>query len=348
MSERDDSLREALSDNGAFDPGKAKESREKVVSTFEAKMRKVERYLWVYLCLFCWLAVFALFQFLHATTTKDLLLNGLLFLIFIESTILMKLWYWIMNNKIAVLKEIKQLRLGALPAEGREDASPDAERLGGPLQGLSRWERRVCWVVLLGGAAIVGAVKESDTYWVPSSGGSLTSDGCVTLAADGSGSTVTEMSVVYQGLETKESFNYHAPKEMALRFTDSRGRKLPFTMSPQDGHVRYEVDLNRTIWPGQRFSYTRAQESPKCATREGDVWTYSMDYDYGYGTNEFSETVVLPEGAEIVSVDPWPVAVFTLTSRPTLRFEATRGRNEPFKYTVQYRLPPEPNGSSTE
>jgi len=48
--------------------------------------------------------------------------------------------------------------------------------------------------------------------------------------------------------------------------------------------------------------------------------------------------VVLPEGAEIVSITPWPVAKFTLKGRPTVRFEATRGRNDLFKYAVKYRL----------
>lgn len=348
MSQREDNLGKALSENGAFDPGKAKESREKVVSSFEAKMRKVERYLWAYMCLCCWLLVFALFHFFHSSTTKAMIFYGLLVLIFFETTILMKLWYWIANNKLTVLKEVKQLRLGGL-ADDSDDSSWPADRPRGSVPGLSRWERRVWWVVLIGGAAIVGAVKsESDTYWNPGAGATLTSDGCVTLAADGSGSTVTEMSFVYQAIEPRTSLSFYAPKETVLRFTDSRGRELPFTTSPQNGHVRYDIDLDRIVWPGQRFSYTRTQESPKCATREGNLWTYSTDYSYGYGTNEFAETVVLPEGAEIVSVDPWPVAKFTLTGRPTLRFEGTRGRNELFKYTVQYRLPPDPNGSSAE
>jgi hypothetical protein len=32
------------------------------------------------------------------------------------------------------------------------------------------------------------------------------------------------------------------------------------------------------------------------------------------------------------------LAKFTLNDKPTVRFEATRGHDDPFKYTVQYRL----------
>ena len=41
-----------------------------------------------------------------------------------DSTVLIKLWYWIMNNKIGVLKEIKQLQLQIAELAGKE---PPAE-----------------------------------------------------------------------------------------------------------------------------------------------------------------------------------------------------------------------------
>ena len=50
----------------------------------------------------------------------------------------------------------------------------------------------------------------------------------------------------------------------------------------------------------------------------------------------------------MAAVNPWPVAKFTLNKRPTLRFETRRGRNEPFKYSIQYRLPSEPADTTTE
>ena len=157
-------------------------------------------------------------------------------------------------------------------------------------------------------------------------------------APDGSGSAVTEMSLVYEGTLARRGFNFHAPKSAKIRFTDGRGREMPLTTSPQNGHVRYDVRLPRPVMPGRRFSYTRLSECPNSATAEGDVWTYSSDVAYGYDTNEISQTVVLPEGAEIVSANPWPVSAFTLQGKPTVRFEGTRARNETLRYTIKYRL----------
>ena len=334
-------LREALAQNGAYDPEQAEQLRNKTVGTFKAKMRKVERYLWVYICLCCWLVVFTLFHFMQSSTTKALLFYGILMLVFFETTILMKLWYWIMNNKISVLKAIKQIELGGaeITTEGPERGNVPL----GPLAGLSRRERAVWWVVLITGGVLVGAVKGPEVSdavgaWDLDQGGTLTSEGYITLAPDGGGWAVTEMSLVHEGVLALRGFSFHAPKSTKIRFTDGRGREMPFTTSPQNGHVRYDVRLLRPVMPGRRFSYTRLSECPSSATEEGGVWTYSADLSYGYDTNEFSQTVVLPEGAQIVSLNPWPVAKFTLSNRPTVRFEATRGHNDPFKYTVQYRL----------
>jgi hypothetical protein len=166
----------------------------------------------------------------------------------------------------------------------------------------------------------------------------LTSEGCVTLAADGSGSEVTEMSFLHQGTLARRGFNFHAPDAAVLRFTDSHGNDLPVETSTEHGHVRYIVHLPRPLMPGRRFSYTRTQKHAESATEKGGVWTHSADYSYAHDTNEFSQMVVLPEGAEIVSAKPCPVAKFTLSNKPVVRFEATRGYNDPFKYTVQYRL----------
>ena len=340
MSNPDD-LTEALTRNGAYDPEKAEELRTKMVGTFEASMRKVERYLWVYMCLCCWLFVFTSFHFMQSGSTKALLFYGILMFVFFATTILMKLWYSIMNNKISVLKAIKQVELGGVAAAA--DWPEKHKALQGPLAGLSRRERRVWWVVLIAGGALLGAVKGAEISgavdpWSLDTGGTLRSEGCVTLAPDGNGSEVTETSCVYEGTLARRGFHFHAPKSTKIRFIDGRGQEMPFTTSAQNGHVRYDVRLPRPIMPGRRFSYTRLSEYGNSATEKDGVWTYASDIAYGYDTNEISQTVVLPEGAEIVFADPWPASSFTLQGKPTLRFEGTRARDETLKCTIKYRL----------
>jgi hypothetical protein len=342
MSNPDD-LTKALAQNGDYDPEKAEEMRTEMAGTFRAAMRRTERYLWGYTCLLSWLGVFAAAHFIQSSTTKALLFYGLLTLAFFETTILMKLWYWITNNKISVLKAIKQLEQGE-PAAVDANMPREGKEAQVSLDGLPRWERRIWKVAIFCGCFLVLFVKGLEVQGVedPWGGGaewgSLSSEGCVTLAADGSGSEVTEMSFLHQGTLPRRGFDFHAPDGVVVRFADSHGNELPFETSPEHGHVRYIVHLRRPLMPGRRFSYTRTQKQAESATEEGGVWTYSNDVSYGYNTNEFSQTVVLPEGAEIVSTKPWPVSTFTLQGKPTVRFEATRGHNDPFKYTVQYRL----------
>lgn len=334
--EHDSDFKKALAENGSFDPQKADELRQKTVGNFEAKMRKAERYLWAYMCVLCWLVVFTFFHFMQSSTTKALLFYGILMVVFVESTILMKLWYWIMNNKISVLKAIKQVELGGAEAADTE-AFGAGRKMEGPLTGLSRRERAAWWAALIVGCALVGAVKAAD---MPRAGNrTVTRDGCVTLAANGNGTVVIRESFVNEGIDSvQDTLSYFSPKSHKVRFIDSHGREMPVSVSPQGESVRYDVNPPHPIWPGQRFSYTWISERPQTAKQEGDTWTYSFEYNYGFNTNELSETVVLPEGAEIVSAEPWPVAQFTLGGKPSVRFEAVRGRNEPFRFTVRYRL----------
>ncbi len=348
MSQPQDNLAKALAQNGSFDPQRATELKQKAVAALNAKMRRVERVFWV-VFLFCvWVLCSAFTALLGSSSTRDLIFCAVLILVMYESTVLMKLWYWTMNNKISVLKEIKQLRLEtflAAPAEAPMWGRGFEE----PARSLPRWERVAWWIALIAILlwelpVYVGSVSIGpDLLARPPQKQTLTSEGCVTLASDGSGSVVTRMSFVHQGFSPTRSITFPAPRSAVVSFLDTRGAEMPFTTTPQNGELRYDVTLPHPVDSGSRFSYTRVLESPECATRDGDVWTCSNNYRYGYATSEFAETVVLPEGAQIVSAEPWPVAAFTLNNKPTLRFETTRGRSEPFKYTVRYRLPADPS-----
>lgn len=352
MSNPDD-LTKALAKNGTYDPRKAEELTKKMVGTFKAKTRYVERVLCGRSCLYAWLGVFAGAHFMQSSSTKALLFYGLLSLVFLICMLHAKTWYLVAITKIGVLKAINQLQLRG-PAAVDTDTLQEGTEVQLPfVDGLPRWERRIWWWAALGGCFLVLFVKGFDVQgvedpWDLGRGGSSTSEGCVMLAADGSGSEITEMSFLDRSTMVRRGLSFIAPDGAALRFTDSHGNELPVeTLSEQD-QVRHIVRFPGSVMSGRRFSYTRTQQYAESATQEEGVWTHSADFSYAYNTNEFSQTVVLPEGAKIVSVQPWPVAKFTLNNRPTVRFEATRGHDDPFKYTVQYRLPPGPPDANSK
>ena len=335
----EDSLSNALAQNGSFDPDRATAVRATALASFDARLRKVDRWLMGYLCVATWLMILALFHFLHATATKPLLFYGLLMLIFFEITVLMKLWYWMMNTKIGILKTLKEMQLSPPGSGAATSAADQSDSPISPLKGISRFERRIWWGVLIAGAAAIGAIKGAEPQWT--TGGSLVHDGVVTLAADGSGSAETNLSFTNDGIDTVKHFNFYAPEGCEAKFLDGEGKELPFTISQpaESDHVRYDVDLRRWAWPGVRINYTRLEQGKQWAAEDQGVWTYASDYSYGYDTTDFIQTVVLPPGAEVVAATPWPATVYTLGDRSALRFEGVRGRNDRFKFSVQYRLP---------
>ena len=150
-----------------------------------------------------------------------------------------------------------------------------------------------------------------------------------------------------------------------IRWVDSQGRELPATVSTSEGQQHYTVRFVEPVMPGDNVRYTQITETPALATRQDDLWTCRGERSFGaekdgsppapglvVGSSlvdsrerkaEFSETVQVPKGAEVVSVEPKLTTRFAgwLTWGSTLALWSTetRGRNEAFTYTIQYRLP---------
>jgi len=73
------------------------------------------------------LVIIALIALYTCTSSiKDCLLYGIGILIMFESTVLMKLWYWVMHSKIATVREIKLVQLSI--AELKARLSPEERR----------------------------------------------------------------------------------------------------------------------------------------------------------------------------------------------------------------------------
>ena len=95
--------------------------------------------------------------------------------------------------------------------------------------------------------------------------------------------------------------------------------------------------LAEPVMPGESCSLKMIGGAT--ARKEGELWVYEADWDWGYRLSLFRETVMLPREAEIVSVSPEPEMRFRWAGLPGVRFRAQRGPNEHFRYTIKYRLP---------
>ena len=194
------------------------------------------------------------------------------------------------------------------------------------------------WYVTL---ILVAAASALCMFRLMGGEGTLTHESHVKLSADGSGTNVSKISYYYYGLSPKTSSSMWTGKGpyKFTRWLDSRRRELPMSVATIGENVRYTVQLVEPVTPGQEFRDTLTGESPKMAEKQGDLWTYRGDPQFGHPQNCYLETVQLPKGAEIVSVDPEPAQQTVQDDLPTVRFQAIRGCNEKFTHMIQYRLP---------
>jgi hypothetical protein len=333
MSEADEQLKRALTENGQFDREKAETMKREVVAGFGAKLRKAERMMWVYLLVCVCVAIAAMRAFGRSATTKEMVLFAVVFLVAFESTVLVKLAYWVMNTKISLLKEIKLLCLA-----NAADIAPAEEYSSKALRGgLSRRER-VAWTAAL----VLGALILPNAI-LPAIGAykaTLLCDAHVTLDRDGHGTVVTKMELWNQSRMPMMSLSFDAPADSDIRWLDEQGREMPATVVSNGDRNQYTVELPKPVMPGQWLTYTRILESTSLAEQRDDgVWVYRFDESYGSDENDFVVNVLLPEGADSVSLQTEGATEHEWWEHRKVFVNGRRDCNKPFKLTVEYRLP---------
>ncbi len=152
MSELNNEVKKSLGENGPFDPARGRKQRKELAAMFSAKLRMVERFMWIHLVILAGLIVFSIQRFLGSTTTKGQIMYLGIFILAMATQVLIKLWYWVVNTKIGVLKEIKQLRLEMAMAE-RTKPLPGGSDVDASLKdrvtGLHKRERMIWWIGLV-------------------------------------------------------------------------------------------------------------------------------------------------------------------------------------------------------
>jgi hypothetical protein len=126
MIDFENELKKTLAKNGDFDVAKSKALRKEIVQMwYDKNMRKVKITFWIYFLLSIGMMAGGYIGLRLASDTKGMLSWMLFFMIGFNSTILMKLWYWVVNTKLGVLKEIKQLQLQITDQPGKPAPSAD-------------------------------------------------------------------------------------------------------------------------------------------------------------------------------------------------------------------------------
>ncbi len=96
---------------GGMDESTRKEMAQMISLKFESDMSKVKIVFWIFLFVGVAMMVGGMIFLTHEKGTRGMLFAAVIALMGYNSTILMKLWYWVVSTKLGILKEIKQLQL---------------------------------------------------------------------------------------------------------------------------------------------------------------------------------------------------------------------------------------------
>jgi hypothetical protein len=127
MDKLEKQLKQVLGKNGLFDADKSKtlrkEVKQMIFQKFEGDMSRVKVVFWIFLVISAAMMVGGMLFINHEKGTRGMIFAAVITLIGYNSTILMKLWYWVVSTKLNILKEIKQLQLQIAELTGKEPPS---------------------------------------------------------------------------------------------------------------------------------------------------------------------------------------------------------------------------------
>jgi hypothetical protein len=110
MDNLENQLKKTLKSDSGFDPDKDQFKQKETVRMFYDNMRNVKIVFWIFMAISLAIIVIGAIG-IFQNTGRYITWALFVALVGFNSTILMKLWYWIVSSKLSLLKEIKQLQL---------------------------------------------------------------------------------------------------------------------------------------------------------------------------------------------------------------------------------------------
>lgn len=118
-------LKKVFEKNGDFDVARSESLRKEIVQMFDKKLKKVKLVAQLGVLILAAIIIYDFYCLSHSQNIKETIVHAIVILILAESTLLIKLWYWVLNAKYGVLKELKQLQLQIAELAGKEPPSED-------------------------------------------------------------------------------------------------------------------------------------------------------------------------------------------------------------------------------
>jgi hypothetical protein len=119
-------LKKVLEKKGDFDIAKSETLRKEIVQMWcDKNLLRAKLVFWIFFLLSIGIMVGGYIGLSSAANTRGMLSWVIFFMIGFNSTILIKLWYWVVHTRINLQKDLKQIQLQIAELAGKE---PPAEK----------------------------------------------------------------------------------------------------------------------------------------------------------------------------------------------------------------------------
>jgi hypothetical protein len=120
MDKLEKQLKKVLEKNGIFDVSKSETLRKELIQMWcDKNLQRTKLVYWIFFLLSLGMMVGGYIGLRSAGNTRGMILWAIFLMIGFNSTILMKLWYWVVDAKLNIQKEVKQLQLQIAELAGK-------------------------------------------------------------------------------------------------------------------------------------------------------------------------------------------------------------------------------------
>ena len=121
MDKLEKQLKKVLEKNGVFDVSKSETLRKELIQMWcDKNLQRTKLVYWIFFLLSLGMMGGGYIGLRSAGNTRGMILWAIFLMIGFNSTILMKLWYWVVDAKLNIQKEIKQLQLQIVELADKE------------------------------------------------------------------------------------------------------------------------------------------------------------------------------------------------------------------------------------
>lgn len=121
MDKLERQLKKVLEKNGVFDAAKSETLRKELIQMWcDKNLLRAKLVFWIFFLLSLGMMVGGYIGLRTTGDTRGMVSWAIFLMIGFNSTILMKLWYWVEDAKFNVQKEVKQLQLQIAELTGKE------------------------------------------------------------------------------------------------------------------------------------------------------------------------------------------------------------------------------------